>query len=120
MRAIAAVMMLLASAGSGQAQEAVDAGAGAVLRGLDKLNAVTSDLTLANGERATLGGIEVELSECRYPSGNPAGDAYAFLTVREAGVPEPVFRGWMIASSPALNPMEHSRYDVWVLRCQTS
>jgi hypothetical protein len=31
----------------------------------------------------------------------------------------PVFSGWMIASSPALNAMDHPRYDVWLLRCQT-
>lgn len=114
------VALSLLVAGAAQAQEAVDPGTGAVLRGLDKLNAQTTDLTIPNGERASLGVIEVELGECRYPSGNPAGDAYAFLTVREAGVAEPVFRGWMVASSPALNPMDHPRYDVWVLRCSTS
>lgn len=118
MRSLAFV--LLVAAGTASAQEAVDQGSGAVLRGLDKLNALTTDMTLANGERAALGGVEVELGECRYPSGNPAGDAYAFLTIREAGIAEPVFRGWMIASSPALNPMNHPRYDVWVLRCATS
>ena len=28
-----------------------------------------------------------------------------------------VFSGWMFASSPALNPLEHPVYDVWVLSC---
>lgn len=102
------------------AQEAVNPGNGAVLRALDKLNAKVSDITLSNGARETMGLIEVSLRECRYPKGNPSGDAYAFLTIREAGVAEPVFRGWMVASSPALNPLDHPRYDVWVLRCTTS
>lgn len=102
------------------AQEAVNPGNGAVLRALDKLNAKVSDIMLANGARETMGLIEVSLRECRYPKGNPSGDAYAFLTIREAGVAEPVFRGWMVASSPALNPLDHPRYDVWVLRCTTS
>jgi hypothetical protein len=31
----------------------------------------------------------------------------------------PVFSGWMIASSPALSAMDHPRYDVWILRCDT-
>ncbi|ETA50385.1 DUF2155 domain-containing protein [Ponticoccus alexandrii] len=117
MRLIAFLMLL---AGAASAQEAVDQGTGAVLRGLDKLNAATTDMTIANGQRAAFGVMEVELGDCRYPSGNPSGDAYAFLTIREAGVAEPVFRGWMVASSPALNPMNHPRYDVWVLRCSTS
>ncbi|MGB0439332.1 MAG: DUF2155 domain-containing protein [Paracoccaceae bacterium] len=34
--------------------------------------------------------------------------------------PLPVFEGWIIASSPALNAMDHARYDVWVLRCNTA
>ena len=30
-----------------------------------------------------------------------------------------IFRGWMFASSPALNPLEHAVYDVWVIDCET-
>ena len=30
------------------------------------------------------------------------------------------FSGWMIASTPALSAMDHSRYDIWVMRCATS
>ena len=99
------------------AQEAVNSGSGAVLRGLDKLNAKVSDFTLRNGERHVMGLLEVVLGECRYPKGDPTGNAYAFLTIREAGVKDAVFQGWMVASAPALNPVNHSRYDVWVLRC---
>lgn len=32
---------------------------------------------------------------------------------------EKVFSGWMFASSPALNPLEHPVYDVWVIDCET-
>ncbi|NOX82694.1 MAG: DUF2155 domain-containing protein [Alphaproteobacteria bacterium] len=30
-----------------------------------------------------------------------------------------IFRGWMFASSPALNALEHPVYDVWVISCAT-
>lgn len=30
-----------------------------------------------------------------------------------------IFRGWMFASSPALNSLEHAVYDVWVIDCNT-
>ncbi len=30
-----------------------------------------------------------------------------------------IFRGWMFASSPALNALEHPVYDVWVINCTT-
>ncbi len=32
----------------------------------------------------------------------------------------PIFVGWMIASAPALNALDHPRYDVWMLSCLTS
>ena len=32
---------------------------------------------------------------------------------------ENIFRGWMFASSPALNALEHPVYDVWVIDCRT-
>lgn len=118
MKTLACLLMLFAAPLA--AQEAVNSGAGAVLRALDKLNAKVSDFTILNGATQAMGLIEITLNDCRYPQGNPSGDAYAFLTIREAGVPEPVFRGWMVASSPALNPLDHARYDVWVMRCTTS
>lgn len=118
MRALAlGALLSLGLAAAGAAQDAVQAGSGAVLRALDKLNAKVTDLTLQNGESAVLGLIEIQLKECRYPQDDPTGNAYAFLAIREAGVAQPVFSGWMIAASPALNPLDHARYDVWVLRC---
>lgn len=99
---------------------AVQAAPGAVLRGLDKVSGEVSDLPMAIGETRRLGRIEVTLDDCRYPVDNPAGDAFAHLTVRADGVEDPVFEGWMIASSPALSALDHPRYDVWVMRCRTS
>ncbi len=32
---------------------------------------------------------------------------------------ERIFTGWMFASSPALNALEHPVYDVWVIDCKT-
>lgn len=103
-----------------QAQVQVASGQGAVLRGLDKLNGQTLDGELFSGGGRALMGLEVELADCRYPIDNPTGDAFAYLTIREAGKPEVLFEGWMIASAPALNALDHSRYDIWVLRCITS
>jgi hypothetical protein len=102
------------------AQEAVEPGVGAELRGLDRLTGEVVDFQLLNGQIADIGRLEIELGECRFPEGNPAGDAYAFLTIREFEAAEPLFSGWMIASSPALSALDHARYDVWVLRCKTS
>ena len=93
---------------------------GAVLRGLDKLSGRTTDFEVKSGGAARFGQLDIALSECRYPAGNRAGDAFAGLQIMESGREEPVFEGWMIASAPALSAMDHPRYDVWVIRCITS
>jgi hypothetical protein len=118
-RAASIVLACLLLASPVPAQEPAERGTGAVLRGLDKISGAVEDVRLVNGARVSLGRLEIRLGECRYPAGNPAGDAWAFLEIAEEGRAEAVFRGWMIASSPALNPLDHARYDVWVLRCTT-
>ena len=93
---------------------------GVQLRALDKISGEVVDFDLTPGQTKQLGRIQVTLGECRYPTGNPASDASAYLTIRNAGDEAAAFAGWMIASSPALNGLDHARYDVWVLRCITS
>ncbi|MEM9844707.1 MAG: DUF2155 domain-containing protein [Pseudomonadota bacterium] len=105
------------AAGFAQAQQPVERGSGAVLRWMDRTNSETNDLEIGNASSGQIGSLRVELGECRYPQGNPSGDAFAFVTIHTEDDTLPFFSGWMIASSPALNALEHPRYDVWVLRC---
>ena len=93
---------------------------GAILRALDKLSGDTVDITLTAGQSAVLGNLQIVMRECRYPAGNPAGDAFAALEISEMGSAGVLFSGWMIASAPALSALEHRRYDLWVMRCTTS
>lgn len=120
-RSLAVLALSAALAAPGLAQD-VDAksGSGAVVRGLDKVSGETRDIEIASGTAGAVFGLDVALRDCRYPADNPTGDAYAYLTIRDHGAAQTVFEGWMIASSPALNALDHSRYDVWVLRCITS
>jgi hypothetical protein len=89
------------------------------LRGLDTLNGTTRDLDLAVGETVRYGHLEVTAEACRVPQADPEGDAFALLRIRDIREDEPRFRGWMIASSPALSALDHPRYDVWVLSCSS-
>ncbi|MGB5559799.1 MAG: DUF2155 domain-containing protein [Paracoccaceae bacterium] len=114
-----AAIGLLSGLSAAPAQEALTAPAGAMLRAMDKVSGDVVDFDLTPGQTKQLGRIQVTLGECRYPAGNPNGDAYAYLVIRNAGVEVPSFTGWMIASSPALDALDHPRYDVWVLRCIT-
>ena len=93
---------------------------GALLRGLDKVSGDVIDLELRPGESGRVGRLAVALTDCRFPEGDPASDAFAWLDVTDPSRGSTLFSGWMVASSPALNPLDHPRYDVWVLRCITS
>ncbi len=116
-RSVLVALFLLGQAAS--AQE-VSQGSGAMLRWLDKVDGTITDMDLDNNGIYEIGRLKIHLRECRYPSGDPSGDAYAFVTIAESGGAAPVFEGWMVASSPALNALEYPRYDVWVMRCKTS
>ena len=115
------LILLVWLAGSATAQQYIQAtnAPGAVLRGLDKMNGVTRDLEMRAGETTEFGPLQITLNECRYPVGNPAGDAYAEVLVSDPVAGQIVFSGWMVASSPALSAMDHARYDIWVMRCTT-
>jgi hypothetical protein len=49
--------------------------------------------------------------------------AYLEVAVQPRGIlrssdPRQIFRGWMFASSPAINGLEHPVYDAWVVGCK--
>ncbi len=115
---LASAILALALFASPLAAQEASTAAGGEVRVLDKITGVVTDLTLEARQTRTVGNLSVTLQECRYPSGNPAGDAWMLLEISLANRQEaPLFRGWMVASAPALNALDHARYDVWALRC---
>jgi hypothetical protein len=115
-RALLAALAMLA-AGPAAAQPMAE-GREARLRGLDRVSGAVTDLTVPVGGRIVWARLEIALSGCRYPAENPSADAFAFLEITDRVRGERLFRGWMIASAPALNALDHPRYDVWVLGCR--
>ena len=111
-------MFFFLAPNSGFAQEASTSNA-AELRWLDRTTGNLQTFIISIGEPVTLGSIEMHLQACRYPEDELSLDAFALLKVNDARSKEQLFEGWMVASSPALNALEHPRYDVWVLRCKT-
>jgi hypothetical protein len=114
-RAALILALLASAAGAVETQTAPEG----TLRVLDKITGAVADLDLRPGEVAEIGVMTIRLDECRYPAANPQGDAYALVEVWDSRLTDPVFQGWMVASAPALNAMDHPRYDVWVLNCVT-
>lgn len=98
-----------------------------VLRGLDKVTAETRDFEVGVGEEARFGSLTIAAHYCRKRPPEETPEVYALVEVFDrttdgSGVetePERIFSGWMFASSPALNPLEHPVYDVWPLDCKT-
>lgn len=115
---IRALALVAALASAAAAQEVARA-EGALLRGLDKISGRTTDLSVLVGQAVRYGRLQVRLGECRYPAGDPSSDAYAQLTITDTTQNVTLFSGWMIASSPALSALDDTRYDVWVISCQS-
>ncbi|EKD59774.1 MAG: hypothetical protein ACD_54C01146G0002 [uncultured bacterium] len=111
------LLVCLALCANTAAAQAVEDAPGAKLRLLDKITGALTDMDLSNGQSQTVGRLTVQMDACRYDPENPAAEAFAHLTVLDSAKPNPVFNGWMTASSPALSALDHPRYDVWVLRC---
>ena len=118
-RRLGLALALTALAGPAAAQAATEA-SGAQLRGIDKISGEIYEIRINRGQAVELDRLKITLNSCRYPVGNPAGDAFAALEVSDIEDGTVVFSGWMIASSPALSAMDHPRYDIWVMRCTTS
>jgi|TARA_R110002124_G_scaffold105164_3_gene255877 hypothetical protein len=91
-----------------------------ILQGLDKVTARVSTLEARVGEVVRFGTLEIIARSCdKRPPEEPPESA-AFVDIWEIRPGEPaisLFRGWMFASSPALNALEHPVYDIWVLDC---
>ncbi len=88
---------------------------------LDKVTARTKMQAVPVGQATEFGTLRIAVARClRRPPEEPA-EAAAWITVNEAASPAtapPAFRGWMFATSPALNPLEHPVYDVRVVACR--
>lgn len=92
-----------------------------VVRALDKMTARVDELELPVGKTIQFGTLSIVARTCRstLPEETPPESA-AYLEVGEVkpgAKDDPVFNGWMFASSPALSAMEHPIYDIWVTGC---
>jgi hypothetical protein len=95
---------------------------GVVLGGLDKVAARTKKFEVNLKQRVVYNTLIVTVLACKTRPPEEPPESAAFLEVQERksdGTVQKIFSGWMFASSPALNALEHPVYDVWVISCKT-
>lgn len=95
----------------------------AVLQGLDKITARIYTFEAPVDQTIGFGTLKVTVKSCRKRPPEYPPESAAFLDVveqRPEQQPNALFQGWMFASSPGLNPLEHPVYDVWLIDCRTS
>lgn len=98
----------------------------AVIRGLDKITGHARDYTLTVGRAARIGSLEVIARACdkSAPEETPEVRIYVQVydnpPVREGEESErrEIFHGWLFASSPGLNAVDHPTYDIWAIDCR--
>ncbi|MBL8689552.1 MAG: DUF2155 domain-containing protein [Rhodospirillaceae bacterium] len=115
----ALALLCLTIAGPAAAQQLSQRAA--MMQGLDKVTARVSTFPLEVDRPARFGTLEITLRACHKRPPEEPPESAAFLEIRELRLgeqPRPLFSGWMFASSPALNPLQHPVYDVWVLECR--
>ncbi|MEM7328347.1 MAG: DUF2155 domain-containing protein [Pseudomonadota bacterium] len=112
-----------------------------ILRALDKITGRSTDFEMMVGEPKVYGSLRIDLQTCFQTPPEEPPERAAFLTVTTANStqvqtmavprdlteeelqnadqeePEVRFSGWMFASSPGLNALEHPVYDIWVIAC---
>lgn len=91
------------------------------LSALDKITTQLSTIEIRQDQTVRFGTLEITLRYCRTNPPEEKPETSAFLEITDVGhnnQSKKVFSGWMFASSPALSPLEHPVYDVWVKDCK--
>ena len=90
------------------------------LKSLDKITARAETFEARVGSTVKFGPLFIKVQSCRKSDPIDEPESASFLQIweiDEKNEAQWVFSGWMFASSPALSPMDHPIYDVWVLDC---
>ena len=96
-----------------------------VFQGLDKITARIKTFKIKVGVSKTFGILDINLQKCVYSKPLDEPESIAFIKVLDLSDKYSVtkdklsiFEGWIFASSPALNAMEHPVYDVSLISCK--
>ena len=96
-----------------------------VFQGLDKITARIKTFEIQVGIPKKFGILDIDLQKCVYSLPLDEPESIAYIKVLDKfdkySVTKDklsIFEGWIFASSPALNAMEHPVYDVSLISCK--
>jgi len=92
-----------------------------VMRGLDKITGRATTILIPIGKSAQFATLTITARYCYSTPASETPETAAFVQIDDHRPDQParrIFSGWMYASSPGLNGMEHPLYDAWVMTCK--
>ena len=91
-----------------------------VIQGLDKITARIKTFEVNVSQTYKFGVLDIFVERCVFskPIFKPESLAYIRIKDNSDRLSEVKFKGWMFASSPALNALENSVYDISILACK--
>ncbi|MBW8890831.1 MAG: DUF2155 domain-containing protein [Burkholderiales bacterium] len=105
-------------------------GSVAIIQALDKVTTETMRFEAPVGQPIRYKTLVFTVRACETTTPDEdAPDQVAYVTVdtqpkalpgRIAPPGRQIYKGWMYANSPGLNPLEHPVYDAWLIACKTS
>ena len=96
----------------------------AILIGLDKITAKSSELVVDLNEIKQFGPLEIKILKCGKVKVNNKIDSVAYMQVKDLTKNDNekvfIFNGWTFASDPSLTPFDHAIYDLQLLNCKNA
>ena len=96
----------------------------AVLLGLDKITAKSSELVVNLNESKKFGPLEIKILKCGKVKVDNKIDSVAYMQVKDLTKNQNdkvfIFNGWTFASDPSLTPFDHAIYDLQLLDCSSA
>ena len=93
----------------------------AVLIGLDKITAKSSQIVVNLDEAKNFGQLEIKILKCGKVKVNNKIDDIAYMQVKDLTKNENekvfIFNGWTFSSDPTLTPFDHAIYDLQLVNC---
>lgn len=115
-------------------------GTGVLIGALDREKGTNVRVRVPVGSQVTYGSLRLKLSACYASNPEDAMESWAYVEVtdmgrqnlnqlavlpqrdrrsmKEANKERVIRKGWIIASSPAVTPIDHPTYDMWLVSCE--